>query len=88
MAELDGEIVGVIGVAREGDIGKFFCDFSDVLQPYLRSITIWRAVKDSMKFVEQYQGPVVSLAQHAEGCRMLNRLGWTHLQGALYGWLN
>lgn len=88
VVEMDGEIVGVIGVVREPTVGRFFCDFQPKLQPYVRSITIMRAVKGSMAFVEQYRGPVVAIAEHAEGCRILHRLGWTHLQGELYGWLN
>ena len=87
VAEMDGEIVGVIGVVRELDLGKLFCDFKPKLQPYLRSITIMRAVKAAMRFADEYRGPIVAVAEHAEGCRILNRLGWTHLQGELYGWL-
>lgn len=80
--------MGIIGVAREKYFGKFFADYKPELQPYLRSITIMRAVKDSLQFADRYKGPVVAVAEHAEGCRILNRLGFTHLQGALYGWLN
>ncbi len=87
VAEMDGRVVGIIGVIREGPIGKFFCDFLPELQPHLQSITIFRAVKASMEFVKQYQGPVLALAEHAEGCRMLNRLGFTHLDGEYYQWL-
>ena len=88
VAEMDGMIVGVLGVVGEHGYGKYFCDFKPELQPYLRSITIMRAIKQSMDLVHQYRGPLVSVAEHAEGCRLLNRLGFTHLQGALYGWLN
>jgi hypothetical protein len=87
VAEIDGEIVGIIGVVREGPIGKYFCDIKPELEPYLRSMSIMRAIKQSMEFVHEYQGPLVSVAEHAEGCRILNRLGFTHLEGALYGWL-
>ena len=86
-AEMDGKVVGIIGVVREGPIGKYFCDFTPELEPYLTSMVIMRAIKKSMEFVHEYQGPLVSVAEHAEGCRILNRLGFTHLDGALYGWL-
>lgn len=88
VAEIDGELVGMIGVVRERDYGKFFCDIRPKLQPYLRSITIMRAVKAAHRFCDEYQGPIIAVAEDAEGCRILNRLGWTHLEGALYGWLN
>lgn len=84
---MDDLVVGILGVVREGDIGKYFCNFKPELEPYLRSMTIMRAVKQSMEFVHNYKGPLISIAEHAEGCRLLNRLGFTHLQGALYGWL-
>ena len=87
VAELDGELVGMIGVVREQHYGKFFCDIRPELQPYLRSITIMRAVKAAHRFCDEYRGPIIAVAEDAEGCRILNRLGWTHLDGELYGWL-
>ena len=86
VAEMDGELVGVIGVVREGPIGKFFVDITHKLQPHLQSITILRAIKASMELVKQYRGPVLAIAEHAEGCRILNRLGFIHLDGAYYAW--
>ena len=87
VAVLDGKVVGFLGVIREGPIGKYFCDISPELQPHLQSITILRAIKASMEFVKQYRGPLVAIAEHAEGCRILNRLGFIHLDGAYYRWL-
>ncbi len=88
VAFVDGQLSGVIGVVREREYGKFFCDFKPELQPHLRSITIMRAIKASLRFADQYQGPVIAVADHAESCRILHRLGFTHLHGAYYGWLN
>ena len=87
VAELDGELVGIIGVVREGGWGKYFADFKESLEPHLRSITIMRAVKESLAFVRGYRGPVIAVAEHVEGTRLLTRLGFTHLQGDLFGWL-
>jgi hypothetical protein len=87
VAVQDGKVTGIIGVVREGPVGKYFCDIKPELEPYLTSMPIMRAIKQSMKFVEAYRGPLISVAEHAEGCRILNRLGFTHLDGALYGWL-
>lgn len=85
---MDGKLVGMLGVVREREIGKYFTDHRPELQPHLRSITIMRAVKASLRFADQYRGPVIAIAEHAESCRLLHRLGFTHLQGAYYGWLN
>jgi hypothetical protein len=87
VAEMDGEIVGVIGIIRERLWGKYFSEFSPALQPHLKSITIMRAIKESLKFCDNYRGPVLAVANDAESCRIMNRLGFTHLHGAWYGWL-
>ena len=87
VAEMNGRVVGIIGIVREQGYGKMFVDVDPELQPPLRSITIMRAVKQAMRFADDYRGPIVAVAEDAESCRIMNRLGWTHLQGALYGWL-
>jgi hypothetical protein len=84
---IDGKPEGVIGVCREPDWGKFFSDTNPQLQPYLKSITVWRAITGAMEYVRAYRGPVLAVAQHADGCLWLHRLGFRHLQGAWYGWL-
>ncbi len=88
VAVLDGNVVGVIGIVREQLWGRFFSDFAPALQPYLKTITIMRAVKQSLRFCDDYRGPVVAIAKDAESCRFMHRLGFTHLQGAAYAWLN
>jgi hypothetical protein len=88
VAEMDGKVVGIIGVSRENGVGKFFADFKPELKPYLRSVTIMRGIKASLRICDEYRGPVVAIAEHGEGCRILHRLGFEHLEGAYYGWLN
>lgn len=84
---MDDEVVALVGVVREPDWGKFFSEHKPQLEPHLKSITVWRAIKASMEYVRSYRGPVMSCARHAEGCLMLHRLGFQHLRGAWYGWL-
>jgi hypothetical protein len=84
---MDGEVVGVIGVARHPEWGTYFSEFKPQLQEHLNSITVWRAIKDSMTYVKQYKGPVLSIADDAESCVVMHRLGFTHLHGAWHGWL-
>jgi hypothetical protein len=83
---LDDEVVGIIGVAKHPEWGIFFTDYREDLQPHLSSVTIWRCIKDAMKIVEGYAGPLLSQASNVEGCINLNRLGFFHLHGAWYGW--
>ena len=83
---LDDDPVAILGVSRERGIGKFFADYMDELEPYLPSITVMRAIKASMEFVKDFPGPVYAVAQHAEGARVLTRLGFTHISGDLFLW--
>lgn len=85
-ALLDGEVAGMIGVAKHPEWGLFFAYNTEDLQPHLSSVTIWRCIKDVMKIVDQYSGPVISQASCVEGCINLNRLGFFHLHGPWYGW--
>lgn len=85
---LDGKVAGIIGVKRDKDWGVYFSDVSAELQPHLKSITVMRVVKDSLRYVREYRGPVLAIAEHAESCRILFRLGFTHLHGEWYGWLH
>lgn len=87
VAVLDDKVVGVIGITRGADYGLFFSEFSAELKPYLRSVTIMRTIKSSLSYCEQYHGPVLAVAEDAEGCRIMHRLGFTHLHGGWYGWL-
>ena len=87
VSKLDSRVVGILGVARENGYGKYFCDYKEELEPYLKSVTIMRAVKASLKFCDDYRGPMIAVADHAEGCRILHRLGFEHLHGAYYAWL-
>ncbi len=87
VAVMDDEVVGVIGIVREQLWGKFFSDSKPKLQPHLKSITIMRAIKRSLKFCDDYRGRVLAVAKDAESCRLMHRLGFTHLYGGWYGWL-
>lgn len=84
---MDDEVVGLVGVAREPEWGKFFSDTKPQLQPYLKSITVWRAITGAMDYVRAYRGPVLAISDDAEGCRLLFRLGFKHLHGDWHGWL-
>lgn len=84
---MDGKVVAICGVAKHPEWGLFFTDYKEECKPYLSSVTMWRGIKDAMRYVESYAGPLISQASHVEGCMWLNRLGFEHLHGAWYGWL-
>ena len=86
--EWDGQIHCVAGVVREGGIGKFFSDNTPELQPYLKSITIMRALVAATDFCRTYRGPVIAVASTVESCFTLPRLGFEHMHGVYYGWFD
>jgi len=86
---LNGRVEGVVGVARGNSIhGTFFSDHSKRLQPYLQSVAVMRAVKKSLRFCDEYAGPVMSQATTVEGCKLLAKLGFAHVQEGWYIWPN
>jgi hypothetical protein len=84
VVKLDGEPMGVIGLAREGGATRFFSEHRPEFEPYLGSVTAWRAVVRVMGWIKQSGGPVYSIAQHDEGARLLARLGFSHLTGTVW----
>lgn len=82
------EVLGVIGVAREGAWAKFFSEFKPDLRPHLRRMASLRTIADAMRIVRASHLPVYSLAQADEpdSHRVLQRLGFTHLDGDVYQW--
>lgn len=81
--KLGGEPVGVIGLAREGGATRVFCEYRAELEPYLSSVTCWRAVVAVMEWARR-SGPVYGVAQHEEGARQMERLGFSRVHGDLW----
>lgn len=73
---VDGQPEGMIGIAREEWAVRFFSQYTERLDPYLKSIAVWRAIKRAMQWVEDYPTDVYARAQHDEGRRILARLGF------------
>lgn len=80
VALLDGEPVGIAGIAREGVL-KLFTDYRPEIEGRLSSITVWRGIREVLKMAESIGGPIYALAEHSEGARMLKRLGFTEESG-------
>jgi len=85
---VDEKVEGLCGVVREREFGKFFCDYNAAAEPYMSSITAWRGIKAAMRFVREYRGPVLAVSRHAEGCRNLTRLGFSHGLKEYWIWVN
>lgn len=81
--KLDGKPVGVIGLAREGGATRLFCEYRHELEPYLSSVSCWRAVVAVVEWAHR-SGPVFAVAQHEEGARQLERLGFSCVHGDVW----
>lgn len=86
--QMDGKTVGIIGLVREGGIGKFFTEYKPELEPYLKSITIMRSLRGALDWCRAYRGPVIAIATTAQSCVTMNRLGFEHMEGVYYGWFD
>jgi len=85
---LDGKIAGIGGIVREAGVGKFFTEHKPELEPYLKSITIMRALHRSLDWCRAYRGPVITIATSVQSCITMNRLGFEHMDGVYYGWFD
>jgi hypothetical protein len=79
VVKIDGEPVGVVGLAREFGITRFFSEYKPDIEPYLSHVTSWRAVATVLGWIKASEVPIYSVAEHDEGARLLGRLGFTHL---------
>jgi hypothetical protein len=80
---LEEKPVAVIGLSREGAAQKLFSDTKPEIEPYLaaKSMTVLRALKRVMGWVEASRLPVLAVADNPP---LLERLGFERLEGDLY----
>lgn len=86
----EGQVVVIVGIAREGRINKFFGEWRHREQ--LKRMTVLRAIKAAMGLVARSKLPVISLALpgEPEAPRLLERLGFHFVEssseGDVYQW--
>lgn len=77
---LDGKPGALGGVALETGWRKFFTEFKPEFEPFLGTVTCWRAVKLAATFIRSPTYAVCSL----EGEKFLPRLGFRQIGGDLW----
>ena len=83
VAIVDDEVAGVVGISRSQFVNVMFSDYRPALEPYLKSITVLRAVMQVMSWAA---GRVVyAVPRDDEGQRVLKRLGFEP-HGEVYRW--
>lgn len=80
---LDGAVVAIMGLALGRYASRLFSEFKPEFEPYLRTMTVLRAIKAGLRLLDEHAGRVYAVAQHDEGARLLTRLGFIE-QGELY----
>jgi hypothetical protein len=83
VVKLDGKPAGIIGLAKEADRDRLFSEYKDELAPHLHSMTILRAIKMVMSWVESSRVPVYAIAENPQ---LLERLGFQQIAGEVYAW--
>lgn len=88
VAELDGQPIGVIGLARQGPVSRLFSEFRPELRPHLKSMAVLRGIKTVLRWVEAAKIPVYALAQcdEPDAHRLLKRLGFEQRDDEVYLW--
>lgn len=81
------EILGVVGLAREGMRSKYFSEIKEDLRPRLKRMIALRTIWRSIELVRNSRLPVYALAQADEpdAHRLLQRLGFIPV-GDHYQW--
>lgn len=82
------EVLGVIGLAREGVRAKYFSEIREDLRPRLKRMISLRTIWKSMELVRTSKLPVFAIAQADEpdSHRVLQRLGFVQVQDEVYQW--
>jgi hypothetical protein len=78
---LEGRVAGIIGLAITWEETRIFSEHKPELEPYLSSITVWRAIKAAMRLVDECAQPVYTAS--SEG-RFLKRMGFIEVKPGIW----
>lgn len=76
--ELDGVMVGIVGIAMCRPTHSIFSTFDEALRPYLKRLSVLRLIKRLQTYVEAAKGPVLAVREPGErqSAHLLKRLGF------------
>lgn len=79
VAELDGEVKGMIGLVLTRPIACLVSGFDEELRPHLRSMAIMRAIKKIQQICHSHPGGIIAAAEEGEATApdILQRLGFS-----------
>jgi hypothetical protein len=76
--DLDGQRVGLIGLALTRPTACLFCWFDEKLRPYLKSLTVLRLLKKVERWLNECRAAVLTIRDRKEpkAPHILKRLGF------------
>lgn len=80
---VDGHPAGIIGLAKEPDRDRLFSEYTEKLEPHLKSMAILRALKTVMAWVQASRVPVYAIAENPA---LLERLGFEKVNDEVFTW--
>ena len=81
---MDGVPVGLVGLVDEKTRMRAFSEYKPELAPYLKSMTVLRAVKASQRMIASCGKQVIAVAESCPA--ILERVGFVHAQDDIYVW--
>ena len=88
----DGEVFGVLGLARDADTLVFFSDYKPEAKQHLKRMTVLKLIRSMRDIIRKRGVPVIALADEREpdSAKLLTRLGFEFIEqtegGGLYRW--
>lgn len=78
VAEVDGVVEGIIGLVMTRPVACLISSVSETLRPYLKRLSILRAIKRVQALCEDYRGRIVAVQEPDEPSSpaILHRLGF------------
>lgn len=78
--------VAIIGLYFDAGRMMAFSEYKPELEPYLKSMTILRAIKAAQQLFAQSKRPIYAVRE--ECTSILERVGFRHLDDGVYQWLS
>lgn len=82
---LDGRVAGLAGLSRTEAATWFFTEHAPELTPYLSNVTVWRAIKRALRFIDECRCTVYVIS---EDPKMMQRLHFGRVPGHENVWRN
>ena|SRR5688572_17665355 len=81
---MDSKPVAILGLLDERHRMRAFSEYKQEMEPYLRSMTVLRAIKAFQQMIVSCGKQVIAIGEGSS--RILERFGFTNIQDDVYLW--